>query len=380
MLLIRRSAEIDEPFREIMDERIPMSRPWMDDEMHQAASRVLESRRWVKGPEATAFGGEFAHHCGAVAAVPCASGSASLIAALRLLNIGPGDEVIVPSLTFFASVSCIELVGATPVFVDIEEEYWCLDPKAVSVAVSSNTKAILGVHLFGQPFSLDLPTGIPVIEDAAQAHGAMLDGRLAGSLGDISCFSFFPSKNMAVGGEGGMITTTRMDLAERLQSWVDHGRVGGTRIEALTSNLRMSEILAAIGRVQLSRLDEWQIRRQEIAALHSAAIAEHKFLHAPRVRPGAVHGWHQYTIRSEYSQELIHHLESRAIDARIHYQIPAHRQPVMSKHPQHPEGSLPVTERLCGQLVSIPVHPLLSEEEISRIHMALCEFIPLQKT
>jgi len=271
-------------------------------------------------------------------------------------------------------------VGATPVFVDIEEEYWCLDPKAVSVAVSSNTKAILGVHLFGQPFSLDLPTGIPVIEDAAQAHGAMLDGRLAGSLGDISCFSFFPSKNMAVGGEGGMITTTRMDLAERLQSWVDHGRVGGTRIEALTSNLRMSEILAAIGRVQLSRLDEWQIRRQEIAALHSAAIAEHKFLHAPRVRPGAVHGWHQYTIRSEHSQELIHHLESRAIDARIHYQIPAHRQPVMSKHPQHPEGSLPVTERLCGQLVSIPVHPLLSEEEISRIHMALCEFIPLQKT
>jgi len=372
--MFRRSAETDNPLRAIMGERIPMSRPWLDDEMQQAVSQVLESRRWVKGPESKAFGGEFAHHCGAVAAVPCASGSASLIAALRLLNIGPGDEVIVPSLTFFASVSCIELVGATPIFVDIEEEYWCMDPVAVADAITPQTKAILGVHLFGQPFSLNLPEGIPVIEDAAQAHGAMLDGRLVGSLGDVACFSFFPSKNMAVGGEGGMITTTRMDLAERLQSWVDHGRVEGSRIEALTSNLRMSEILAAMGRIQLKRLDQWQIRRQEIAALHSAAIADHQLLHAPRVRAGAVHGWHQYTLRCENSQELISHLEARGIDARIHYKTPCHRQPVMNNHPQHAVGSLPITERICEQLVSIPVHPFLSEEEITRIHTALDEF------
>jgi len=372
--MFRRSAETDNPLRAIMGERIPMSRPWLDDEMQQAVSQVLESRRWVKGPESKAFGGEFAHHCGAVAAVPCASGSASLIAALRLLNIGPGDEVIVPSLTFFASVSCIELVGATPIFVDIEEEYWCMDPVAVADAITPQTKAILGVHLFGQPFSLNLPEGIPVIEDAAQAHGAMLDGRLVGSLGDVACFSFFPSKNMAVGGEGGMITTTRMDLAERLQSWVDHGRVEGSRIEALTSNLRMSEILAAMGRIQLKRLDQWQIRRQEIAALHSAAITDNQLLHAPRVRAGAVHGWHQYTLRCENSQELISHLEARGIDARIHYKIPCHRQPVMNNHPQHAVGSLPITERICEQLVSIPVHPFLSEEEITRIHTALDEF------
>ena len=145
--MFRRSAETDKPLRAIMGERIPMSRPWLDDEMQQAVSQVLESRRWVKGPESKAFVGEFAHHCGAVAAVPCASGSASLIAALRLLNIGPGDEVIVPSLTFFASVSCIELVGATPIFVDIEEEYWCMDPLAVAEAITPQTKAILGVHL-----------------------------------------------------------------------------------------------------------------------------------------------------------------------------------------------------------------------------------------
>ena len=357
-----------------MESQIPLARPWVDESMIQAATAVISSMRWVKGPESKAFGGEFAHYCGAEAAVPCASGSASLIAALRLLNIGPGDEVIVPSLTFFASVSCIEIVGATPIFVDVEEEYWCLDPEAVASAVTERTKAILGVHLFGQPFSLEMPEGIPIIEDAAQAHGAMLNGNIVGSLGDIACFSFFPSKNMAVGGEGGMITTTRLELAERLQSWVDHGRDKDSKIEALTSNLRMSEIQAAIGRVQLKQLDKWQIRRQEIATMHSQVIEKNPFLRPPRVRPGAVHGWHQYTVYCKNPDQFIEHLSTHKIDSRIHYRVPCHRQPVMNKHHQHAIGSLPVTERLCTKLVSIPVHPFLSDEEISRIHDAIHDF------
>ncbi|MBK30582.1 MAG: aminotransferase DegT [Euryarchaeota archaeon] len=357
-----------------MEPNIPLARPWVDSSMIQAATDVITSRRWVKGPESRAFGGEFAHYCGAEAAVPCASGSASLIAALRLLDIGPGDEVIVPSLTFFASVSCIEIVGATPVFVDVEEEYWCLDPKSVADAVTERTKAILGVHLFGQPFSMKLPEGVPIIEDAAQAHGAILNGSMVGSLGDIACFSFFPSKNMAVGGEGGMITTTRLDLAERLQSWVDHGRSKDSSIEALTSNLRMSEIQAAIGRAQLKHLDEWQIRRQEIAALHTQVIDQIPLLKAPKVRAGAIHGWHQYVLYCDHPAELVEHLSNRGIESRVHYSTPSHRQPVMSEHPQHKEGSLPVTERICSNLVSIPVHPFLTDEEISRIHDALHNF------
>ena len=359
-----------------MVEKIPLSRPFVSDEMKEAVCGVIDSRRWVKGPQAVSFGGEFAHHCGAVAAVPCASGSASLIAALRLLGVGPGDEVIVPSLTFFASISCIQMVGATPVFVDVEDDYWCLDPRKVAEAVSPATKAILGVHLFGQPFSSDMPEGIPVIEDAAQAHGAMLDGRMAGSLTDVGCFSFFPSKNLAVGGEGGMITTNRMDLAERLQSWVDHGRLEGGRITTLSTNLRMSEIQAAIGRIQLRHLDDWQTTRRQIAESHTSQLEGHAYLQPPKVRPGAVHGWHQYTLKTDYAEELGRHLENRGIDSRIYYSTPGHMEPVMEGHPQFGRGNLPITEKLMGTLVSIPVHPFLSEEEVSRIHQALLDFSP----
>ena len=371
-----RRAETQTHLAEFMVERISMSQPFVNDKMKQVAIEVIESKRWVKGPNAQAFGGEFAHHCGALSAVPCASGSASLIAAMRLLDIGPGDEVIVPSLTFFASVSCIEIVGATPVFVDVEEDFWCLDSNEVAKAISSKTKAIIGVHLFGQPYSIDKFEGIPVIEDAAQAHGASLDGKTVGSLADIGCFSFFPSKNMAVGGEGGMLTTTRLEIAERLQSWVDHGRIAGEGISELGTNLRISEIQAAIGRVQLKHLDEWQIRRNKIANSHTIVVNENPYLNSPKIRIGAIHGWHQYTIQCENAEQLYIHLNNREIDSRIHYQTPCHMQKVMKKHKQYGIGNLPITEKLCGQLISIPVHPFLRDEHLSRIHQALADFCP----
>jgi len=371
-----RRAETQTRPAEFMVERIPMSRPFVNEKMKQVAIEVIESKRWVKGPNSLAFGNEFAHHCGALYAVPCASGSASLIAAMRLLDIGPGDEVIVPSLTFFASVSCIKIVGATPIFVDVEEDYWCLDSNEVTKAISPNTKAIIGVHLFGQPYSIDSFEGIPVIEDAAQAHGASLDGKIAGSLADIGCFSFFPSKNMAVGGEGGMLTTTRPELVERLQSWVDHGRIVGEGINELSTNLRISEIQAGIGRIQLRHLDEWQIRRNQIANSHTIVVDENTHLTSPKVRTGAIHGWHQYTIQCEDAEQLFIHLNNRGIDSRIHYQTPCHMQKVMKKHKQYGIGNLPITEKLCGQLISIPVHPFLRDEELSRIHQALADFCP----
>ena len=210
-------------------ERIPLAKPYWDEECEKAAITTLSSGRWVKGPQAKKFGEEFADWCGAISAIPCQSGSAALWAAMRLLDIGPGDEVIVPGMTFIATATSVSLAGATPIFADIEEDYWCICPDDVEAKITENTKAVIGVHIFGQPFSSRLKEvctkhNIALVEDAAQAHGAKLDGVKAGAIGDVACFSFFPSKNMAVGGEGGMITTTREDLAEKMSRIVDHGR------------------------------------------------------------------------------------------------------------------------------------------------------------
>ncbi len=346
--------------------RIPLARPYWDKECEMAAINALSSKRWVKGPEAKAFGQEFAKWCGAIAAVPCQSGSAALTVALRLLEIGPGDEVIVPGMTFIATATSVSLVGATPVFADIEEDYWCISPKDVEAKITSKTKAIIGVHIFGQPFSPKLreicdKENIALIEDAAQAHGATLNGIMAGAIGDIACFSFFPSKNMAVGGEGGMVTTTRKDLANRLSRLVDHGRDDALESIELGTNLRMSEVNAAIGRVQLKKLDSWISKRRK----NSLSIN-----HQTSVRPGAEHAWHQLCIFTEEPQELIDQFNEAKIDARVHYPIPCNRHQVYSKHYQHAEN-LPVCDKIAHKLVAIPVHPSLSEEEISRIRTTL---------
>ena len=347
-------------------QRIPLARPAWDETMRDAAVKVLDSGRWVKGPENQAFAEEFAQWCGAVAATPCHNGSAALIAALRILSIGPGDEVIVPSLTFIATATAVSLVGATPVFVDVEPDYWCIDPAGAEAAINEKTKAIIGVHLFGQAFSPRLreicdKNKIALIEDAAQAHGTKLEGKRAGSIGDIACFSFFPSKNMAVGGEGGMITTTRPDLAERMLRFVDHGRNDVLESIDLATNLRMSEVQAAIGRVQLKAIDQWVSQRG------NNAIALNQ---GTKIRPNSQHSWHQYCILSKNPSALINELSASGIDAKIHYPTPCHRQSVFANHRQH-DIILPITDDIASRLVAIPVHPSLSHEEIERIVTAL---------
>lgn len=354
-----------EPLRRSMT-RIALAKPYWDDECERAAVSALSSGRWVKGPQARAFGEEFAKWCGAISAVPCQSGSAALWAAMRLLDIGPGDEVIVPGMTFIATATAVSLVGATPVFADIEEDYWCICPDDVESKITSKTKAVIGVHIFGQAFSSRLRTicdshGISLIEDAAQAHGALLDGKMAGAIGDIACFSFFPSKNMAVGGEGGMVTTTRPELAERLKRLVDHGRDDTLESVELGTNLRMSEVNAAIGRVQLKHIDSWITKRRT----NSGALN-----HPTKIRENSEHAWHQLCILSDDPVSLIAHFDSHAIDARVHYPIPCNRHQVYSEHFQH-EISLPNCDSIAHKLVAIPVHPALSDEELQRIKDAL---------
>ncbi|MDP6870434.1 MAG: DegT/DnrJ/EryC1/StrS family aminotransferase [Candidatus Poseidoniaceae archaeon] len=346
--------------------RIPLARPYWDEECQEAAVNVLSSGRWVKGPQAQAFGEEFAKWCGAVAAVPCQSGSAALMVALRLLGIGPGDEVIVPGMTFIATATSVSLVGATPVFADIEEEYWCISPQDVEVKITSKTKAVIGVHIFGQPFSSKLreicdEKKIALIEDAAQAHGASLDGIKAGAIGDLACFSFFPSKNMAVGGEGGMVTTTRKDLADRLRRLVDHGRDDALESIELGTNLRMSEVNAAIGRIQLTKIDQWTSKRRS-----NSKFIEHETL----TRPGSEHAWHQLCILSDDPNLLITKFDEAQIDARVHYPIPCNRHQVYSEHFQHKEN-LVVCDKIAHKLVAIPIHPSLTHDELSKIKATL---------
>ena len=346
--------------------RIPLARPFWDEECKTAAMNALSSGRWVKGPQAKAFGSEFANWCGALAAVPCQSGSAALWAAMRLLDIGPGDEVIVPGMTFIATATSVSLVGATPVFADIENEFWCICPDDVERKITPKTKAVIGVHLFGQPFSNRLKeicklNNIALIEDAAQAHGTMLEGEMAGSIGDIACFSFFPSKNMAVGGEGGMITTTRADLADRMRRLVDHGRDDSLESIELGTNLRMSEVSAAIGRIQLKHIDNWTMKRRENAT---------NLCHDTKVRSNSEHSWHQLCLLSEDAEFTISKFNEAGIDARVHYPIPCNRHQVYSGHNQH-RVSLPVCDEIAHRLVAIPVHPSLTNEELERINSVL---------
>nr|MCS5534218.1 DegT/DnrJ/EryC1/StrS family aminotransferase [Candidatus Poseidoniales archaeon] len=241
-------------------ERIPMGRMFIDDEMLDVAHRILASGQWIKGPESKAFGAEWAAYCGALGGTPCSNGSVALIAALHALEVGHGDDVIVPSHTYIASATCITMVGANPVFVEIDEDYYTLDPSAVEAAITTQTKAIIAVHLYGQPidsaiYEIASNHGIPVIEDSAQAHGASLNGQRVGSFGDIATFSFFPSKNMAVGGDGGAILTNREDLVQRISTFIDHGRLDKYRNDVLGTNFRLSEIQCGIGRIQLKHLD-----------------------------------------------------------------------------------------------------------------------------
>ena len=366
---------------ETLGDNIPLGRMFINDEMREVVSDVLDSGRWIKGPHSKAFGAEWAAYCGALAGTPCSNGSTALIAALRLLDVGYGDEVIVPSHTFIASATCIDQVGATPVFVDVEEEYHTLCPDEVEKAITDSTKAIIAVHLYGQPissrvFEIAKNHNIPLIEDSAQAHGAELNGQRIGSMGDLATFSFFPSKNMAVGGDGGSILANREDLADKISMAIDHGRLDKYRHDFLGSNFRLSEMQCAVGRVQLKHLDDWVARRNEIAARYNEAFSSLEWTNPPAIRGGALHAWHQYVLRVDNRDEFQVHMDEKGVSTGIHYPIPCHLQPLYESHIQHRQGALPITEAICESVVSIPVHPHLTDDEVEQVISAVKSFQP----
>jgi dTDP-4-amino-4,6-dideoxygalactose transaminase len=318
------------------------------------------------GPEVAAFEDEFGAFVGTEHAVAVGSGTAALLVGLMALGIGRGDEVIVPSFTFAATANVVRICGAEPVFVDIDPSTYCIDPAAVTTAVTDRTVAIMPVHLYGHPADLVAIQeiadrhGLAVAEDAAQAHGATLQGRGIGSWGSFGAFSFYPTKNMTTG-EGGMITTNDAHLAERARWIRNQGMSVRYQHEVVGLNERMTAVEGAIGRVQLRRLPDWTKARQENAAFYDATLDGAYGL--PVVAEAATHVYHQYTIRCPNRAAVIDALERAEVGHGIYYPAGTHLQkPYAASAP-----SLPVTERVSSEVVSIPVRPDLTPDERDRV-------------
>ncbi len=341
--------------------------------------RILDGMDLLLGANVRAFEEEFAAYCSVEHGVGVSSGTDALSAALRACDVGPGDEVIAPALTFFATIEAIIHVGATPVLVDVEPETLTLDPNEVRAAVTPATRAIVPVHLYGHPADMDPILAIArdrdlrVIEDAAQAHGARYKGRRCGSLGDAGCFSFYFTKNLGAFGEGGFVATADRERAERVRRLRHHGQTSKFVHEIVGYNMRLDELQAAVLRLKLRRLTGGNERRRAIAARYRSLFAGHP-VQLLEPRPDCEPVYHLFPLRLRQRDALLAHLARRDVGTGIHYKIPAHRQPALRAHP-HRAGDLKVTEEACAQLLSIPMYPELEDEQVDTVAEQVLAFL-----
>jgi len=346
---------------------IPISVPLLGNEEKQAVLEVIDSRQLAQGARVEAFEGAFAAFCGVKHAVATSSGTTALQTAILAHGIGRGDEVITTPFTFIASANAVLFAGAKPVFVDIDERTYNIDPYFVEEAITPRTRAILPVHIFGNPCDMEAIMdiaerhGLVVIEDACQAHGASVKGRKVGTFG-TGCFSFYPTKNITTG-EGGMITTNDDELADRARLIRNHGQRQRYYHEAIGYNFRMTEIQAAIGLVQLGKIEQFTAARRANAAHLTQKL---KGVITPYEPPGCRHVYHQYAIRvPDGRDQLANHLRERDIATGIYYPLPVHKQVAYQRlgYADH----LPVAERVSREVLSLPVHPALTREDLERI-------------
>lgn len=346
------------------------------EEIDAAVHRVLDSGWYILGPEVEAFEAEWAAYCGVEHAVGLANGLDALILALRALDVGPGDEVIVPSNTYIATWLAVSAVGAQPVPVEPDPATHNIDPARIERAITPATKALLPVHLYGQPADLDpilalaRRHGLFVVEDAAQAHGARYKGKRIGSHSDVVCWSFYPGKNLGALGDAGAVSTNNADLADRIRVLRNYGSRQKYRNEVLGANSRLDPLQAAVLRVKLPVLDDWTERRCSIAAAYTEGLAGSGLI-LPHVPDWADPAWHLYVVRSAERDALQHRLTKASIGTLIHYPIPPHMQEAYSQLWIDP-NSLPLARQLSGEILSLPMGPQLSlassEEVVRKIH------------
>ena len=349
------------------------------DEFVEALAAVVDSGRFLFGPDVVALESEVAAYSQVENAVGCASGSDALLLALMALNIGPGDEVIVPSFSFFASVSCIVRLGATPVFVDIRPDTFNVDVDAITQAITPNTKAIIPVHLFGQCAEIDRicqiagDRDIPVIEDAAQAIGSAYNSRPAGSWGTIGCFSFYPTKNLGGMGDGGMMTSYDAAMADRLRLFAGHGMRPRYFHKVVGINSRLDTFQAAVLRVKLRHLPDAIEKRTAIADRYDRMITDANLVGAGKITlpvrdSNGFHVWNQYALRVGSGQRdaLRAQMAENGVSSEIYYPVPLHKQECFADL-NVDDSTLPETNRACEEILNLPIFPSLSEQQQERV-------------
>ncbi|MCZ2342509.1 MAG: DegT/DnrJ/EryC1/StrS family aminotransferase [Bacteroidales bacterium] len=353
-------------------------------EMDAAILRVLESGQVILGPEVSAFEAEYAEFCQADHAIGCADGTTALLLALQALDIGPGDEVIVPPFTFFATVGSVIRCGATPVFADIDPLTFNLDPQAVAAVISPRTRAIIPVHLFGQCAEMTALRALAdhhklyIIEDAAQSFGAEYDGQRCGTLGEVACFSFYPSKNVGTLGDAGMVTTNNANLAQKLVALRNHGSEVKYFHKYVGWNARIDAIHAAMLRVKLPHVTSWLQSRREAASRYDWLLEEAGltgFVHRPIAMPNRRHTYNQYVIRvaALHRDALVQHLRSSGIGCDIYYPLALHQQECLQPL-GYAAGDFPASEDAARTVLALPIFPEITEEQQHRVVAALSTY------
>jgi dTDP-4-amino-4,6-dideoxygalactose transaminase len=354
---------------------IPLSRPPVDDDVKQAVLDAIDSRQYILGPQCKDFETEFARYVGVRHCVLSNSATAALWLTLRTLGVKAGDEILVPSHTAFPTIEAICVAEADPVFVDADAWY-TLDVDDAAAKITPRTVGIVPVHLYGQP--VDVPAtralasryGLWMLEDCAQAHGAAWEGKKVGSFGRAAAFSFYPSKNLTVLGDGGAVVTDDDEIAARCRRLRDHGRSNKNVHAEIGFNLRFNEVQASVGRVLLRRLDAMNDRRRALAARYAEGLAGLP-LELPRERTGARHVYHLYVVRTPRRHELAAHLQRRGVQTGIHYPVPTHRQPALERFMP---PALPATERLVDEILSLPISAGHTDAEIDAVVDAIRSF------
>ncbi|MGQ9455881.1 MAG: DegT/DnrJ/EryC1/StrS family aminotransferase [Armatimonadota bacterium] len=349
-------------------------------EIEAAIKSVCENTAFILSDEMKAFESEFAQYCGAKHGIGVANGTEALFLALKALDIGPGDEVIVPANTFIATAAAVSHVGAIPVFVDCDPETYCIDSSKISSAITPQTKAIVPVHLYGHAADMDAilalarSNGLKVIEDCAQAHGTHYKGKQVGTFGDAAGFSFYPSKTLGAYGDAGMVITNSDEIADKLRLLRDNGRTTWYEHAIIGYNSRLDGIQAAVLRVKLRRLDQWVEARRSHARLYGELLSDVEGVVLPLERPEVRHSYYVYVIRVKRRDEFMARLKDRGIGSGVHYPIPLHLQPAYAFLGGR-EGDHPVSERYAKEIVSIPMYPELTEEQILEVAASIREAV-----
>jgi dTDP-4-amino-4,6-dideoxygalactose transaminase len=344
----------------------------------EAIRRVVAGAQFIMGPDVAAFEQEFAAWCAASDCVGVGSGTAALELTLRALGVGPGDEVITVAHTFIATAEAISATGATPLFVDIDPRTYNLDPAAFAAAITPATRAVMPVHLYGQPADMTrigaiaAQSGLAVVEDAAQAHGATWCGKAVGNWGDAACFSFYPGKNLGAYGDAGAVVTHRADVASTVRSLRNHGRRSKYTHDQVGYGHRIDTLQAAILRAKLPYLQEWTAARRRLAARYHTLLAGCGVT-LPYVPVEANPVWHLYVIRTPQRDALLQALEEAEVGAGIHYPLPLHLQPAYA-HLGYRAGALPVSEEVAATCLSLPLYPEMSDAQQDRVVTAVRQF------